>query len=129
MATLGSRAENHVNPSKYGTSLDAAMKERYAEKVKTTGFNPYALKPAMFKKVQENPGLLPLIEYPDIINYLVLQTSWISKTQMKAYKSLAAYNYFVSGWVGDLLDDKVVVFARVSELHFSFSICVFFLQA
>ena len=49
----------------------------------------------------------------------------LSKMQMKACKSLEAYNYFVSGWVGDLLvkearDGKVVVFARVSELQFAY---------
>ena len=39
---------------------------------------------------------------------------------MKAYKSMDAYNFFVSGWVNTLYmrcvgTDKVVVFARVSE--------------
>lgn len=119
MAALEAPTGNQPVLSEYCTSLDATMKERYVEKVEKIGFDPYAVKPSMFKKVQENPSMLPFIEYPDIVNYLVLQTSWISKMQMKAYKSLEAYNYFVSGWVGDLLvrralDDRVVVFARVS---------------
>ena len=38
---------------------------------------------------------------------------------MKAYKSLGAYNFFISGWVSDLLtknakDGRVIVYARVS---------------
>ena len=68
----------------------------------------------------ENVELLPSVQYPDIVNYLVLQTSWATKSQMKAYKSMDAYNFFVSGWVNTLYmrcvgTDKVVVFARVSE--------------
>ena len=56
---------------------------------------------------------------PDIVNYLVLQTSWATNQQMKAYKSIDAFNFFVSGWVNvlqmkEVSEDKVVVFARVS---------------
>ena len=57
------------------------------------GFDPYSLKNAVFS---EDPTQLPAVEYPDIVNYLVLQTSWATKQQMKAYKSLEAYNFFVS---------------------------------
>ena len=62
---------------------------------------------------------LPAVEYPDIANYLVLQTSWATKQQMKAYKSMDAYNFFISGWVNTLLtkqsqNDRAVVFVRVS---------------
>ena len=81
------------------------------------GFDPYSLKNSDFS---EDPAHLPAIEYPDIVNYLVLQTSWATKQQMKAYKSLEAYNFFVSGWVNKLQtkqvgDDKSIVFARVSN--------------
>ena len=68
----------------------------------------------------DDPGRLPTVEYPDIVNYLVLQTSWATKQQMKTYKSMEAYNFFVSGWVNKLQTkqvgtDKSVVFARVSN--------------
>ena len=43
---------------------------------------------------------LPAVEYPDIANYLVLQTLWATKTQMKAYKSMDAYNFFYI-WLGE----------------------------
>ena len=66
MATLGSCAENLLGLSKYGPSLDAAMKERCMEKVEKIGFDPYDLKPSMVKKVQENPSLLPFIECPSL---------------------------------------------------------------
>lgn len=63
--------------------------------------------------------MIPRVEYPDIVNYLVLQTSWATNQQMKAYKSMDAFNFFVSGWVNvlqmkEVSEDKVVVFARVS---------------
>ena len=63
----------------------------------------------------------PSVEYPDIVNYLALQTSWITGQQMKAYKSMDAYNFFVSGWVNTIFTkpvagtDKVVVTARVNH--------------
>ena len=61
------------------------------------------------------------MEYPDIVNYLALQTSWITGHQMKACKSMDAYNFFVSGWVNTIFTkpvagtDKVVVTARVNH--------------
>ncbi len=39
---------------------------------------------------------LPTVEAVDITNYLVLQTSYYTRQQMKAYKSLEAYKFFVS---------------------------------
>ncbi|XP_051996015.1 uncharacterized protein LOC127653381 [Xyrauchen texanus] len=63
---------------------------------------------------------LPTVEAVDITNYLVLQTSYYTRQQMKAYKSLEAYNFFVSGWVHNLgtkrlHDDHHLVFARVNH--------------
>ncbi|KAF3844375.1 hypothetical protein F7725_007538 [Dissostichus mawsoni] len=53
----------------------------------------------------------------DITSYLVLHTSYYTASQMKAYKSLEAFNYFVCGWVNDLgtkeaLNKCRLVFAR-----------------
>ena len=103
--------------SEYYNSLTGPEKVRYKEKIDMCGFDPYSLKNADFS---EDPAQLPAVEYPDIVNYLVLQTSWATKQQMKAYKSLEAYNFFVSGWVNKLQTkqvgvDKPVVFARVSN--------------
>ena len=35
--------------------------------------------------------LLSKVQYPNNVNHMVLQTSWATKTQMKAYKSMDAY--------------------------------------
>ena len=47
----------------------------------------------------KNIELLPNVQNPDILNYLVFQTSWATKTQMKAYKLMDAYKFIVCGWV------------------------------
>ena len=104
--------------SEYCNSLSGPAKARYKDKVDICGFDPYSLKNSDF---EDDPERLPTVKYPDIFNYFVLQTSWVTKQQMKAYKSLEACNFFVSGWVSKLQrkqvgTDKSCVFARVSNL-------------
>ena len=53
----------------------------------------------------------PDIEFPDIVNNLLLSTSKFTKERVKAYKNLQAYQYFVAGWVrsiyvGNATSDK-----------------------
>ena len=60
----------------------------------------------------------PKVTYPDIVNYLVFGPSPFTMEDMRAYKSLEAYNQFVCGWVRDLgvilaKDDVFVLVARV----------------
>ena len=55
--------------------------------------------------------------------YLVLQTSFLTTKQYKAYKSLEAYNQFVNGWVKDVQawskEGGIIVTGRVSySYHF-----------
>ena len=76
-----------IQVSEYCSTLEASAKARYKEKVKKCGFDPYFLKSSEFK---DDFAALPSVEYPDIVNYLVLQTSWLSSSQIKTYKSLEA---------------------------------------
>ena len=120
MAAAGGELGENIQYSEYFAGLEGPAKSRYQEKITVCGFDPYALRKSDFS---ENIELLPNVQYPDIVNYLVLQTSWATQTQMKAYKSMDAYNFFVSGWVNTLCmrsvdTDKVVVFARVSNVIF-----------
>ena len=46
--------------------------------------------------------LLPDVAYPDIYSYLIVTPSECTKDRLKAYKSLEAYNLFVSGHVQDV---------------------------
>jgi hypothetical protein len=117
MAAAESALVNNLKFSEYYSNLSGPV-ARYTEKVHFCGFDPYSLKKSEYS---EDSTHLPAVEYPDkiIVNYLVLQTSWATKKQMKTYKSMDAYNFFISGWVNNLLtkqveNDKAVVFARVS---------------
>lgn len=116
MAAADSVSANDLLFSQYYYNLSGPAKARYKEKVYICGFDPYILKKSEFS---EDMIYLPAVEYPDIANYLVLHTSWATKQQMKAYKSMDAYNFFISGWVNTLLtkqsqNDRAVVFVRVS---------------
>lgn len=42
----------------------------------------------------------PPLEFPDIVLYLITTPGEFTRERLKAYKSLEAYNYFASGWVG-----------------------------
>jgi len=41
----------------------------------------------------------PDVSYPDVFNYLIETTSEYTHEQLKAYKSLEAYNYLMNGWI------------------------------
>ena len=77
--------------SEYARNLLEPEKSHYLDKVSIIGFDPY--------KISNNLSFLPQISYPDIVNYLDIQTSWINLEAAKAYKSLESYNYFISGFV------------------------------
>ena len=51
----------------------------------------------------------PSIKFGDVYNYLINSTGRYTKDSLKAYKSLEAYNYFVSGHV------RTVYFHESSE--------------
>ena len=54
---------------------------------------------------------LPPVEATDLVFFLVLETSFVTAKQLKAHKSMEAYNQFVSGY------HKSVVTGRVSFIH------------
>ena len=97
--------------------LEPVSRQRYKQLInKYVGCDPYLMK---MRDFSTEPKDLPTIEAVDITNYLVLQTSYSTKQQTKAYKSLKAYNFFVRGCVHKLStkwlhDDFCLVFARVS---------------
>ena len=89
------------------------------------GCDPYLMKMGEFSVELKD---LLTVEAVDITNYLVLQTSYYTRHQIKAYKSLEAYNFFVRGWVHDLgtkqlYHDHCLVFARVSVCSY-IDLCV-----
>lgn len=64
----------------------------------------------------------PRETYPDIVNYLVFNPNPFTMEDMRAYKSLEAYNQFVCRWVRDVgvievKDDLIVLVVRVRASH------------
>ena len=104
----------HMIPmlSSYAKSLESHVKERYLKKISVVGVDPAAIPTEQF-----SPEYLPPIEVSDLLSYLVLETSYYTNKQFKAFKSLEAYNQMVSGFVtsvqGKEVADKIVVVAKV----------------
>ena len=73
---------------------------------------------------------LPPVRSTDIFNYLVLSTSFCTSERFKAYKSMDAYKYFLSGFVSSVaarkVEKKYVVLGQVSD---SGSMMYLFIQA
>ena len=76
--------------SEYCKSLDENVKRRYLEKVAVVAVDPVTIPDEQFTS-----ECLPPVEATDLLSYLVLETSFYTKQQFKAYKSLEAYNFMV----------------------------------
>ena len=98
--------------SEYAKKLEGRVKRRYIEKIEVIGIDPATLWNAKL-----DPECLPPIEASDLLSYLVLDTSYYTAKQFKAYKSLEAYNQMVSGFItsvqGKMITEKYVVLAKV----------------
>ena len=64
-----------------------------------------------------DPEFLPPIEATDLLCYLVMDTSFYTKEQFKAFKSMEAYNEMVWGFItsvkGKIICDKFVVVGKM----------------
>ena len=93
--------------------LDGTAKERYLSKLSVIGGqDPYEI-----LSWSEDPQILPKITYPDIVNYLLFSPSPYTMDDLKSYKSLEAYNYFVSGWLRERkaveINDYIIIISKV----------------
>lgn len=77
--------------SEYVKSLDAHVKLRYLKKISVLGIDPQVVPCEQF-----SADILPPIEATDIVSYLIFETSFYTKEQFKAYKSLEAFNQMIS---------------------------------
>jgi hypothetical protein len=74
-------------------------------------------------KLQSNewvndPSRWPAVEFGQIYTYLIESPGIFTRERMKAYKSLEAFNYYISGWVQcvffhDLKNGKCILKAKV----------------
>ncbi|KAH7943689.1 hypothetical protein HPB52_006499 [Rhipicephalus sanguineus] len=101
----------------YFAELVGPMRARYEAKISMCdGVDPYTL--CAGTDTTTDVELLPVTTHADIVNYLVLWTNHVSLTEMKAYMSLEAHNYFTSGRVSGvtakrLPSKRVIVLSEV----------------
>ena len=86
----------------YLSTLEANNRDLYMKKLQLLDNsqlpNPYDL-----VGWKNEVSLLPDISWPDIYNYLINHPSGVfTNESLNAYKSLDAYNYFVSGHVQEV---------------------------
>eukprot|EP00795_Rhopilema_esculentum_P001003 gene1003-10782_t len=80
--------------SNYAKKLENHVLKRYMEKIAYIGVDPMLIPDSSF-----DPECLPPVEATDLLSYLVLDTSYYTKTQFKAFRSLQAYNHMISGFI------------------------------
>ena len=83
--------------SEYAEKLDGNVKKRYVEKISEVGVDPL-----LIPDHKLDPECLPPIEASDLLSYLVLDTSYYTNKQFKAFRSLQAYNQMVSGFISSV---------------------------
>ena len=93
----GKKSENGRKGAFFFEKGAADVRKRYIEKISKIDFiDPYLLKPT---DLNYDSDVLPLDSYPDIVNYLLFAPSPMTGEQLKCYKSMDAYNYYLSGFV------------------------------
>lgn len=80
----------------YKASLDNFDLQRYEEKIKICGFDPYSIKESEYST---DLSLLPNITEVDRLDYFIYNTNFFDKQSMKCLNSLEAHNFFTSGHV------------------------------
>ena len=86
-------------PSEYYNSLGYIAKKRYSEKLTVDGKeiqDPYEI-PA--DSWIDDITKWPKVEFGDLYTYLIETKGQFTKENLRAYKSLEAYNYFYNGYV------------------------------
>ena len=109
---MSKEKDNTRQLSEYANTPDPLVKKRYMQKIACIGVDPFLI---LYQNYDAE--CLPPIESIDLVLYLVLETSYYTKEQFKAFKSLQAYNQLVSGFVqsvhGLIIASKHVVLAKV----------------
>ena len=80
--------------SQYADGLEQKVKDRYKKKISCIGIDPFIIPESNL-----DPECLSPVESIDLVSYLVCETSYYTQEQLKAFRSLQAYNHLVSGFV------------------------------
>ena len=99
-----------------GKKLDLHVRKRYIKKISIIGIDP-----VLIPEVKLDPECLPPVEAADLLSFLVLETSYYTNKQFKAFRSLLAYTQMVSGFItsvqGQIIANKHVVIGKVRHLQ------------
>ncbi|XP_041371313.1 uncharacterized protein LOC121384798 [Gigantopelta aegis] len=87
----------------YYDSLESQVKGRYDGKLAIINCHmcPYRLPAGVWKN---QPMEWPELQWGDVYSFLIESPGVFTRESMKAYKSLEAHNYFLSGWVQTVLN-------------------------
>ena len=102
----------------YIDHLDAETRKCYIEKLNVVGgVDPYTVDKHDWR---DDVDLFPAVTYVDLLIYLMHNPSLYTFESFRAYKSLEAFNYFLSGRVKELKvtemkNDYCLVLSRVSS--------------
>ena len=89
-----------IQYSGYYNELEGEAKSRYEQKVKMLGrVDPYCHLESSTNSSSSSVEWYewPEVTYADIYNFLINTTSYCTHEQLKAFKSLDGYNFFVNG--------------------------------
>ena len=86
----------------YSSNLNSDDRKKYEEKLITADGTVLPDSYTLVENWKDNVKLLPDITWADNYNYLTNTPGLYTNENLKAYKSLDAYNFFVSGHVHDV---------------------------
>ena len=105
--------------SKYFQCLSNESKKRYLVKIsRIENVDPYTLKK---ENLNFDADCFPKISYSDIMNYLLFAPSPVTAEELKFYKNMEAYNYFLCVWVEiatkSFKDESRLILGKVSKYY------------
>ena len=109
-----------MNKSKYFQYLSNESKKRYLVEIsRIENEDPCTLKK---ENLNFETECFPRISYPDIVSYLLFVPSPVTAEQLKCYKSMGAYNYFLCGWVKETAtklfkNESCLLLGKVSKCY------------
>ena len=86
----------------YSSNLNSDDRKKHEEKLITADGTVLPDLYTLAESWKDNAKLLPDITWADIYNYPINTPSLYTNENLKAYKFLEAYNFFVSGHVHDV---------------------------
>ncbi|XP_077529384.1 uncharacterized protein LOC144141751 [Haemaphysalis longicornis] len=107
-------------PGGYAAALNEIDRARYEQKTALCGVDPFVLGEADCATSVELRPLWPRVDDVDIVDFLVLRTSFVTLKQLKCRKALEGHNFLTSGWVREpwlkqVSADTVIIVSKVNH--------------